>query len=87
MMVYVENADMLDPNIIDFMLKRKTDVKHISDTGNSILFYVAAHKSVTPSILESILAAGADLNHLDGDGCNVLMKHLRESKPPNEKIV
>jgi hypothetical protein len=62
-------------------------VKLISDTGNSILSYVAAHKSVTPSILESIFGAGADINHLDGDGCNVLMKHLRESKPPNEKIV
>ncbi|KAI8626116.1 ankyrin repeat-containing domain protein [Xylariaceae sp. FL1651] len=68
---------------VEALLKRKANVNKTDTSGKAPLLALRSDETAA-SILKMLLNAGANINHQDDDGCNILLWHARLS---NTEIV
>ena len=61
-----------DPELVDLLIKKRADVNHKSEMGETAL-HIASYYEVATRILRSLITAGADPNNMNNEGYTPLM--------------
>lgn len=88
LMIYVSNAVDAETSIIKFLIHAGNNVNQISvQDGESTLHRAAYNPNSLLTTFELLISAGADVNHIDEDGWNVLSVYIEYANKINPAII